>query len=243
MEALALALLKAVATTCLKLYLTSLLGGGAAIDYDKSELGYKVPKWYMNPGRTTKEFYAYGTSTRGDEFESIADARQRALEQMVNHIRLANQKLVQDHVRFNRDSLKQKRLVELFIRGEGLESFIRLNAALDKKELVKVERGDEDIRAFIRLAMPADAFVDYQERTVKDLKHKILRQKSDDILAEMEAEKTEAEKGLSGMPEAQPVSLPRPNPQPSPPAGSDEPTPPVPGADSAFEALEQEITE
>ena len=46
MEILTLALLKAVATTCIKIYLSSLLGGGGAVVYRSSELGYKVPKWY-----------------------------------------------------------------------------------------------------------------------------------------------------------------------------------------------------
>lgn len=240
MEALALALLKALATTCLKLYLTSLLGGGAAIEYDQSELGYKVPKWYMNPGRSTKTFYAYGTSTQGDEFESIADARQRALEQMVNHIRLANQKVVQDHVRFDAGSLKQKRLVELFIRGDGLEDFIRMNAVLDKKQFVKVDRGPGDIRAFVRLAMDADTYIDYQEETLKELKHRLLRQKSDDILADIEQEKAAARDIMVGPPKPQPVSAPELDDSPSLPAPS-EPRPSQPGAASAFDELEQEI--
>lgn len=235
MEVLTLAILKAVATTCIKLYLGSLLGGGA-ISAKSSELGYKIPKWYMNPGRAGKTFYAYGTSVRGDEFESIDDARQRALEQMVNHIRLSNQKIIGDQIRFDKTSVKQQRLVELFIRGDGLEDFIRMNAALDKKQLVRVEEPETDMRAFVRLALPADAYIAYQEATVKDLKQKIVRQKSDDILAEIEQEsqglintQKVPDTPIEGAVPATPKAEPRPQTSSK-----------LPSADNAFDELEAE---
>jgi len=51
LEALALTLLKTVASTCVKFYLGTLLGSGNAIDYKRVDLGYDVPKWFMNPDK------------------------------------------------------------------------------------------------------------------------------------------------------------------------------------------------
>jgi len=155
MDPLTLTIVRAIASTFIKFYLTSLLAGGSAISYNKSELGYKVPKWYMNPGRTTSALYSYGTSVEGK-------------------------------ISYSKDSIKQKRLVELFVRGDGLEKFVNLNAVTDKKQLVKTPQ--DDIRAFVRLKIKADLFIEYQEDSVKELKSKIVHQKTDDILAEMDAE-------------------------------------------------------
>lgn len=234
MDPLTLAIAKAVATACVKIYLSSLLGGG--ISYKSSELGYKVPRWYMNPGSPTKAFYAYGTSVHGDEFESIDDARQRALEQMANHIRLSNQKIIQDQVRYDDSSLKQKRLVELFVRADGLEDFIRTNANVDKKTLVKVKTPQEDMRAFVRLTLASDNYVDYQENILKELKTKLMRQKTEDILEEMDAEGAAVD-GLGMKTELKP-GVTRTPPPPSAP-----PTRPVAGADAAFQELDAEVEE
>jgi len=187
MDPLTLAIVKTIATTCLKFYLSSLLGGGG-LAYDKKELGYKVPKWYMNPGHVASEFYAYGTSIEGDEFESVDDARQKAVAQMVTHIRLGNQRMVQEEIRFDRDNVKQRRLVDLFIRDAGLEDFVLMNASVDKKQLVQVDRPEEDMRAFVRLALKTNTYMEYQEDALQELKSKIMHQKTEDILGEMDAE-------------------------------------------------------
>ena len=186
MDPLTLIIVRAVASTFIKFYLTSLLAGGSAISYSKSELGYKVPKWYMNPGRTTSVMYSYGTSTEGDEFQAIDNAREAAVDQMIKHIRLANQRIAKEKISYSKDSIKQKRLVELFVRGDGLEKFVNLNAITDKKQLVKTQK--DGMRAFVRLKIKADLFIEYQEDRVKELKSKIVHQKTDDILAEMDAE-------------------------------------------------------
>jgi hypothetical protein len=185
MEALALVIIKAVVGTFVKYYVSSLLGG-AAIAYDKGELGYKVPKWYMNPGRAPAVMYAYGTSVKGDEFESLEYARLAALKQMSETIRIANRKMVNDLVSYDSNSIKQRRLVDLFVKGDGLDDFIKSNVTVDKKQLVKMPDGD--MRAFVRINMQPKIFMAYQKREVKALKTKIVHQKSDEILAEMEAE-------------------------------------------------------
>ena len=185
MEALAFVIIKAVVGTFVKYYVSSLLAG-SAITYDKGELGYKVPKWYMNPGRAPAVLYAYGTSVEGDEFESLEYAKISAQKQMVETIRIANNKMVKDVVSYNKNSIKQRRMVELFIKGEGLDDFVKSNIAVDKKQLVKMPDGD--IRAFIRIKMQPKVFVEYQKSEVKALKNRIVHQKTDDILAEMEAE-------------------------------------------------------
>jgi len=187
MDPLTLVIVKTIASTCLKFYLSSLMGA-SGLSYDKAELGYKVPKWFMKPGRFTTVFHSYGTSIAGDEFESIDDAREKAIAQMVKHIRLANQRMVQEKISFDRSSVKQRRLVDLFVRGEGLEDFIMMNAKLDKKQLVKVTTPEEDMRAFVRLSLKSNVFLEHQEETMQTLKSKIMHQKTDDIIAEMDAE-------------------------------------------------------
>jgi len=185
-DPLTLIIVKAVAGTFIRFYLTSLLAGGAALTYSKSELGYKVPKWYMNPGRTSSVIYSYGTSTEGDEFQSIEKARLAAVNQMVKHIRLANQRIIKEKVSYNHESIKQQRLIDLFVRGDGLEDFVLMNAAIDKKQLVKTPK--DDMRAFVRLKLKADVFFKYQENRVQTLKSKIVHQKTDDIIDEMDKE-------------------------------------------------------
>ncbi len=184
MDPLTLAIVKCIATTCLKLYITSMFGGGDKLVYDKAELGYKVPSWYMQPARG-QTFCAFGTSMEGDEFESIDDARKKAMDGMLKHIRLSNQKISKE-VRYDRTSVKQQRLIDLFVRGDGLDDYVAAHAKVDKKQLVKV--GDGEMRAFVRLAMDADAYIEYQENTVQALKTRLMRLKSDDILDEMSRE-------------------------------------------------------
>jgi hypothetical protein len=185
MDPLTFLIVKALASTFLKFYLTSLLSGGA-LTYSKAELGYKVPKWYMNPGRLTSSIYSYGTSVEGDEFQSIEISKNYAVKQMTKHIRLGNQRMVKEKISFDRNSIKQQRLVDLFIRGDGLEDFVLMNVTMDKKQLVKTST--DEIRAFVRLKLKADKYFEYQEENVQSLKSKIVHQKTDDILEEMDKE-------------------------------------------------------
>jgi hypothetical protein len=192
-------ILKFVASACIKFYLASLLGAGQ-LSYDSADLGYKIPKWYMNPGRPRKTFYSYGTSVSGDEFESLEDARRRAVGQMAQHIRLSNRAIVEKQVRFDPNSVKQRRLIELFVRGDGLEPFIRMNAKLGKKQLVRVTMPRDDMRAFVRMEMKAKTYIDYQEKSLGELKTRLMQQKSDDILDEMKAELAAWEKEAAALP-------------------------------------------
>ena len=238
MEALALAILKTVATTLVKYYMTSLLGGGNALVYSEAELGYKIPKWYMNPGEATEVIYSYGTSVQGNEFESLEDAKQRALEQMVNHIRLANQKIVTEKIHFDKDNVKQKRLLDLFLRGEGLEDFVRMNAKVDKQQLAKVPKPKDEMRAFVRLAMPFNDYLKHQEQSLGELKHKLMQQKSEDIMAEVDAEVQALEQSRgpdTAAPPQKPEAL-APQSAPETPKSS---TTPASSADAAFHELEK----
>ncbi len=63
-----------------------------------------------------------------------------------------------------------------------------MRSKIGKKQLVKVKTPQEDMRAFVRLELRADAYIEYQEKCIQDLKYKIMHQKTDDILAEMETE-------------------------------------------------------
>ncbi len=184
MDPLTLLILKAIGSTFIKFYLGSLLAG-SSLTYSKSELGYKVPKWYMNPERATS-IYSYGTSIEGDEFQSIEDARTAAVNQMVKHIRLGNQRMIKEKISFDRNSVKQRRLIDLFVRGEGLEDFVLMNVTMDKKQLVKTST--DEMRAFVRLKLKAKTYFEYQEEHVQKLKSKIVHQKTDDILEEMDKE-------------------------------------------------------
>jgi hypothetical protein len=185
MEALALIIIKAVATTFIKYYIASLMAP-SGVTYNSAELGYKVPKWYMNPGKQPAALYAYGTSTEGDEFVSLEKAQISAIKQMVDNIRLANQHIINDKISYNKNSIKQRRLVDLFVKGQDLEDFVHMNAVADQKQLVKT--GSGDMRAFVRISLKPKLFYKYQEKQIQALKTKIVHQKSDDILAEMENE-------------------------------------------------------
>ena len=225
MDPLTLAIIKVVATTCVKLYVGSMTSGGKLV-YDEAELGYKVPKWYMNPGKPGKTFYAYGTSVTGDEFEAVEDAREKAIDQMVTHIRLSTEQAIKESVTYDKESLKQRRLVELFIRGEGLETFVGANGKVDRRQLVRVQApGDEDMRAFVRIALSSKDYVAYQTATLEALKKKLMFQKSDDILDEMKVElesweqETQADTGMD-IPATTPKST-------------------VPAADNAFDELDR----
>jgi uncharacterized coiled-coil protein SlyX len=187
MEVLAMALLKTLATTCLKHYLAYLFAAGG-IQADSKELGYSIPSWYMNPGRQASAFYAYGTSVNGDEFESIEDARRLAVDQMATLMRRSHQRIISEEIRFDQSSIKQRRLVDLFLRGEQLDAFIQSHAVLDKKQLIKVKNPQPDMRAFVRLALKTEDYIANQESTLHDLRVRLTQQKSEDIMQEMETE-------------------------------------------------------
>lgn len=242
MEILALSLLKSLAGTCLKFYLGYLFSSGG-IDASKSDLGYKIPSWYMNPGRQATAFYAYGTSVEGDEFTSLEDARKQAANQMATLMRRSHQRIINDEIRYDQSSIKQKRLVELFLRGEHLDEFILSHAKLDKKSIVKVKSTPPDLRAFVRLKLDADDYLAHQDKTLRELRTKLTHQKSDDIMAEMEAEMA-ALKTLDV-----PVDTPASEPSgpiateqlPAPaPASPPLPEPVAPG-NSVFDAMEGEL--
>jgi hypothetical protein len=188
LETLALTLLKTVATTCVKFYLGSLLGGGSAIDYKRADLGYDVPKWFMNPDKGEEALVGYGTSVVGDEFESLADAREKAMDQMAETIRVSSRAMIQDQVKYDKTSIKQQRLVELFARNDGIVDFIRASAEVDKKQLVKITQPERDMRAFVRIRLAPAVYIKYQEDRIKALKTKVVQQKTDELMAEMEAE-------------------------------------------------------
>lgn len=187
MEVLALSLLKSLASTCLKFYLGYLFSSGG-IEADKSELGYKIPSWYMNPGSQVTVFYAYGTSVKGDEFESLEDARQQAVTQMATLIRRSQQRIISEEIRYDQSNIKQRRLVELFLRGEGLDDFILTHATVDKKQILKVKNSEPDLRAFVRLTLSSEDYIARQEETLRELRKKLTYQKSEDIMEEMDAE-------------------------------------------------------
>jgi hypothetical protein len=252
MEILALSLLKTLASTCLKFYLGYLFSAGG-IDASKSDLGYTMPSWYMNPGRQATAFYAYGTSVEGDEFASIEDARQQAVNQMATLIRRSHQRIITEEIRYDQGSIKQKRLVELFLRGENLDTFILNHAVLDKKSVVKVKGTPPDLRAFVRLKLETDDYVKHQDATLRELRKKLTFQKSEDIMEEMEAEmkalKTREAPDDIRMP---PVDTPIPTPaaategSPLQPGVAPEPSvppppPPVTPSGSVFDAMEGEL--
>jgi len=81
-----------------------------------------------------------------------------------------------------------QRLVELFVRNDGIVDFIRASAEVDKKQLVKVTQPERDMRAFVRIRLTPAIYIKYQEERVKVLKTRIVQQKTDDLMAEMEAE-------------------------------------------------------
>jgi len=235
LEVLTVTVLKAIASTCVKLYITSLFGAGNIV-YDSKELGYRVPRWYMNPGRRRVAFHAFGTSIKGDEFESLADAKEKAVQQMVKHIRLGNQMLIAQKVQYDAASVKQQRFVEIFVRGPGLADFVRANATVTKKQFVEVTKPETDIRAFVRLSLPAKRYIAHQTKKLHELKTRLVRQKSEDILEEIEAEKAAGLGQL--MPEPGPSSATEPR-APDRAPGLGQPAGPA-GVDDAFRELEQE---
>ncbi len=126
--------------------------------------------------------------------------------------------------------------MDLYVRQDGLEDFVRAHAKVDRKQLVEVKKPERDMRAFVRLALPMEPYVKYQEQWLHDLKRKLMQQKTEDIMAEIDAE-VAAFKGSEGedpAPEAQPAAPARPAPRPDAAA-------PVRGADDAFNELEREL--
>jgi hypothetical protein len=221
LEALALTLLKTVATTCVKFYLGTLLGSGHGLDYKRSDLGYDVPKWFMNPDKGEELLLGYGTSVVGDEFESLADAREKAIDQMAETIRVSSRAMIQDQVKYDKSSVKQQRLVELFARNDGIVDFIRASAEMDKKQLVKVTQPERDMRAFVRIRLAPSVYIKHQEGRIKALKTKIVQQKTDDLMAELEAEvaassnKPPAEVSVPEVPAPAPQDTPKVTPRSS----------------------------
>ncbi len=252
MEILALTLLKTLASTCLKFYLGYLFTSGG-IQADKGDLGYNIPSWYMNPGRQATSFYSYGTSVEGDEFASIEDARQQAVNQMATLIRRSHQRIITEEIRYDQSNIKQRRLVDLFLRGEELDTFILNHASLDKKSIVKVKKGTPpELRAFVRLKLDVDDYLSNQDATLSELRKKLTYQKSEDIMEEMDAEirkqDTPEPPGDSPIP---PVDTPTPaatteesplqaEVAPVPPAIPPPPMPVAPSG-SVFDAMENEL--
>ncbi len=251
MEILALTLLKTLASTCLKFYLGYLFTSGG-IQANTGDLGYKIPTWYMNPGRQATSFYSYGTSVEGDEFASIEDARQQAVNQMATLIRRSHQRIITEEIRYDQTSIKQRRLVDLFLRGEELDAFILNHASLDKKTIVKVKGTPPDLRAFVRLKLDVEDYLSNQDATLSELRKKLTYQKSEDIMEEMDAEMRKQE-----TPEP-PADIPVPPADtPTSAATTEEsplqaevapvpaaiPPPPAPGAPSGsvFDAMENEL--
>jgi len=187
MEVIALALLKTLATTCLKFYLSYLFTSGGIIA-DKGDLGYSIPSWYMNPGSQATAFYSYGTSTEGDEFASIDDARQKAIDQMIDLIKRSHQRIIKEEIRYDANDVKQRRLVELFLRGDNLNQFILSHASLDKKQIVKVTKPESELRAFVRLKLSTEDYIKNQEETIHELRKRLTYQKSENIMEEMSME-------------------------------------------------------
>jgi len=235
MDPLVLAILKGVATSCLKLYVSYVVSTSSPVTYKSKDLGYKVPRWYMNPGVLEKQFYAYGTSVEGDEFQSLDKAKNDAVEQMTTTIRLTNQKMVKDGIRYDTGNVRERRLVELFLKNEGLEDYVLANMNVDKKEIVKVPNPKPDLRAFVRISMDADAFMKHQEEWLNGLKRGLMAAKTEDIMSELDAD----EGSPTGIETAPPIpdavptpseelapEPPRPltvlNPGPEEPAGDDD---------------------
>jgi hypothetical protein len=79
-------------------------------------------------------------------------------------------------------------MVDLFVRADGLEEFVRLNAVLDEKKLVEVTKPQRDIRAFVRIKLDPKMYLSFQEERVKLLKTRILQQKTENLMAEIAAE-------------------------------------------------------
>ncbi len=253
MEILALTLLKTLASTCLKFYLGYLFTSGG-IQANTGDLGYKIPTWYMNPGQQATSFYAYGTSVEGDEFASIEDARQQAVNQMATLIRRSHQRIITEEIRYDQTSIKQRRLVDLFLRGEELDAFILNHASLDKKTIVKVKGTPPDLRAFVRLKLDVEDYLSNQDATLSELRKKLTYQKSEDIMEEMDAEmrKQETPEPPADIP-VPPADTPTPTPAattevsplqpevaPVPPAMPPSP-PPVTPPGSVFDAMENEL--
>lgn len=252
MEILALTLLKTLASTCLKFYLSYLFTSGG-IQASKGDLGYEIPSWYMNPGRQATSFYSYGTSVEGDEFASIEDARRQAVNQMSTLIRRSHQRIITEEIRYDQGSIKQRRLVDLFLRGDELDTFILNHATLDKKSIAKVKGTPPDLRAFVRLKLDVDDYLSNQDATLSELRKKLTYQKSEDIMEEMEVEmkamKTPEVPADLPIP---PVDTPTPPPatttegsplQPdiAPEPSVPQPTPPVSPSGSVFDAMENEL--
>ncbi len=239
MEVLAISLLKTLASTCLKFYINSLLVVGS-VQASRSELGYSIPRWYMNPGRNASAFHAYGTAAKGDEFQCIGDAQALAVEQMVTLIRRSHQRIISEEIKYDQSSIRQRRLVELFIRGDGLEDFVLNHAVLDRKQIVTVRRGEPHLRAFVRLTLDPGNYLTHQEATLRDLRIRLTHQKSEDIMEEMEGTILQMQVEGNMLPET-PVPSASARATPASPVPSPEPVPSAAG--SVFDSMSSELDE
>jgi hypothetical protein len=123
-----------------------------------------------------------------------------------------------------------------------MRDFIRTHAQVDRKQFVTVKHPEEDIRAFVRIALRAEDYFAFQEQQVNTFKERLMEQKTDDVLAEMEAELASWEEEQPDTtppwymdPKAQPDEF-----QPAPPPNEnglvvDDDDGPVPGSSAAFE--------
>ena len=122
MEAVVLLILKSVASTCLKMYIAKYVRDrrcqprtdGARI---------RSPRLVFEEGQGGR-ILPFGTSVEGDEFEALADAKQKAGSQMAKHIRLSHEQLAAK-AKYDKDSVKQRRLVELFTRAKASSCSLR----------------------------------------------------------------------------------------------------------------------
>ncbi len=242
MEILALSLLKTLASTCLRLYLGYLFAADG-IQSDRKDLGYSIPAWFMNPDRQATAFHAYGTSVKGDEFESLEDARQQAVEQMVSLIRRSHQRIISEEIRYDASSVKQRRLVDLFLRGDSLHAFVLNTAVVDRKKIVKVKKADPDLRAFVRLRLETEDYLAHQERILRELRIRLTHQKSEDIMAELDAEMQEPPLTHPMQDLATPPGSPGATAAPlAPPAPAADTRPPaLPAPTSVFDSLQSEL--
>lgn len=207
LEALLMVVLKTVIETCVKYYVGQMLESGQ-LSYNKADLGYDVPKWYMNIDAKAQDFYAYGTAVDADEFVALEAARKSAAQQMTDTLKICHEKMSAG-IHYDTNSLPQRRLIENFAHGEGVDAIVRQNARVDRNQLVKMPDKERRMRAFVRLKMDAATYQEIQKKRLTELTNKLIHQKTDDIMAEMDAEIAK-QKGPPGQaaPQAPPAEAP-----------------------------------
>jgi len=187
LEALLMVVLKAVLETCVKYYVGQMLEH-SQLSYSKAELGYDVPKWYMKVDPKARDFYSYGTAINADEFVALEEARKNAAQQMTETLKVVHEKMSAG-IHYDTNSLPQRRLIETFAHGEGVDAIVRQNTRVARKELVRMPDKDRRImRAFVSMKMDAATYQEIQKKRLTELTNKLIHQKTDDIMAEMDAE-------------------------------------------------------